>query len=151
MNSPSCPISALSPSSQTKEHIPLCHLSEQVHCTLQPLLGPKASPKPRVCQCEAHTSHLQTTAEISSQNSKASGTIIAKPIDAVISDPRATLRTRTATPVSKPTPAKIAWSGSENAKFGCDLAGPVLKPKLLYDIRAVLVPHSVSMSMCYTR
>jgi len=36
-------------------------------------------------------------------------------------------------PVSKPAPAKIAWSSFENvsfAKFGCDLAGPVLKPEL---------------------
>jgi hypothetical protein len=37
--------------------------------------------------------------------------------------------------VSKPAPAKIAWSSFENvgfAKFGCDLAAPVLKPELLY-------------------
>ena len=38
------------------------------------------------------------------------------------------------TPVSKPARAKIAWSSFENAcfaKFGYDLAGPVLKPELL--------------------
>jgi len=36
-------------------------------------------------------------------------------------------------PFAKPAPAKIAWSSFENAsfaKFGCDLAGPVLKPEL---------------------
>ena len=44
------------------------------------------------------------------------------------------LRARSATPVSKPAPAKIAWSGFENArfaKFGRNLVGPVSKPELL--------------------
>ena len=44
------------------------------------------------------------------------------------------LRARTAIPVSKPAPAKIAWSSFENArfaKFGRNLAGPVSKPELL--------------------
>src|SRR6266576_2174363 len=43
------------------------------------------------------------------------------------------VRARSVAPFSKPAPAKITWSSFENAsfaKFGCDLAGPVLKPEL---------------------
>ena len=56
------------------------------------------------------------------------------PISLSASPHRKIVRACSVTPVSKPAPAKFAWSGFEIprfAKFGCDLAGPVLKPELL--------------------